>query len=429
MSAPPDHYSVLGVSSDATAADVAARARRVRTELHPDKFSRDVAAQHSAEAAFKRASDAFEVLGDSASRAIYDRFGHDGVQEARQLGLVGKGTALSTSLRSPAETVEKYALNRRLRKEKELASDLGIGGNMSLRLDAARLFALPGCDMFGCPSPATLFHSKSTPRTPTAWSPFNASGGCAILLQRRDDESLTDRLSAVEVSSMDMGSNVYIPLGERDTGFVSSQIGVRGNGTGGGNFIGVWTRQWTPNRSSDVTLVVGDSVSLGGRTAQVLNPLTKGIAGLTLAGNGLTTLLGGERELCPGLISKLQVELSDTGAEWATELNYSPEARYRIKNNFKINPIQLSWLSEWAYQFSPLTRVSVRGSVALPSLAQLAQIRGRAMYHFFNYPLKMLRCEILARHVSGRLNATHTTCTLRAAWPLLTQSEGSARLS
>lgn len=230
-----------------------------------------------------------------------------------------------------------------------------------------------------------------------AWRP-------RTLPQRRDDESLTDRLSAVEVSSMEMGSNVYIPLGERDTGFVSSHIGVRGNGTGGGNFVGVWTRQWTPNRSSDVTLVVGDSVSFGGRTAQVINPLTKGIAGLTLARNGLTTLLGGERELCPGLISKLQVELSYTGPEWATELNYSPEARYRIKNNFKINPIQLSWLSEWAYQLSPLTRISVRGSVALPSLAQLAQLRGRAKYHFFNYPLKMFRCEILARHVSTAPN-------------------------
>ena len=143
MSAPPDHYSVLGVPSDATADDVAAQARRVRTEFHPDKFSRDAAAQQSAEAAFKRASDAFEVLGDSASRAIYDRFGHDGVQEAKQLGLVGRSSALSTSLRTPAETVEKYALNRRLRKEKELASDLGIGGNMNMRLDAARLFALP----------------------------------------------------------------------------------------------------------------------------------------------------------------------------------------------------------------------------------------------------------------------------------------------
>jgi hypothetical protein len=50
--------------------------------------------------------------------------------------------------------------------------------------------------------------------------------------------------------------------------------------------------------------------------------------GLTLnAGSGLTTLLGGERELLPGLVSKLQVELSDSGPEWATELNYSPEAR------------------------------------------------------------------------------------------------------
>ena len=99
-------------------------------------------------------------------------------------------------------------------------------------------------------------------------------------------------------------------------------------------------------------------------------------------------------------------------------------SKVKIKNNVKINPIQLSWLSEGAYQFSPLTRISVRGSVALPSLAQLAQIRGRAMYHLFNYPLKMLRCEILARHVS--LYATHVTCTFRSTWPLLQNQKALA---
>lgn len=41
---------------------------------------------------------------------------------------------------------------------------------------------------------------------------------CTTRNARREDESLSDRLtSGVEVSSMDMGSNVYIPLGERDT--------------------------------------------------------------------------------------------------------------------------------------------------------------------------------------------------------------------
>ena len=125
------------------------------------------------------------------------------------MGLVGPSTALSTSLRSPAETVEKYALNRRLRKEKELESDLGVGGTMTMRLDAARLFAPP-----------------------------------------RAGESVAERLGSVEVGSMDMNSNVYVPLGDRDTGFLQAYLGVRGNGTGGGNFVGVWTRQWTAHRSS-----------------------------------------------------------------------------------------------------------------------------------------------------------------------------------
>jgi hypothetical protein len=34
---------------------------------------------------------------------------------------------------------------------------------------------------------------------------------------------------------------------------------------------------------------------------------------------------------------------------------------------------------------------------------------GRAAYHFFNYPLKMLRCEVLARHV---INETTSAATV-----------------
>ena len=364
MSAQPDHYSVLGVSSDASDAEVARQARRFRTEFHPDKFSRDAAAQQSAEAAFKRASDAREVLADPAQRAIYDRFGHEGVQEARNMGLVGPSTALSTSLRSPAETVEKYALNRRLRKEKELESDLGVGGTMTMRLDAARLFAPP-----------------------------------------RAGESVAERLGSVEVGSMDMNSNVYVPLGERDTGFLQAYLGVRGNGTGGGNFMGVWTRQWTSHRSSDVTAVVGDALSLGCRSTQMLSPKLKGLAGLTVAqGAGLTCLLGAERELTPAVTSKLQVELGEDGPQWSASLSRS-ENRRRLNAAFKINPTQLSLLTEGALVLSAATRVHCKFSVALPSLSQLARLRGRAMYYLFNYPLKMLRCELGARQQLADSNA------------------------
>ena len=156
--------------------------------------------------------------------------------------------------------------------------------------------------------------------------------------------------------------------------------------------------------------VVGDALSLGVRTTQMIDPVFKGVAGLTLnGGQGLATLLGAERELPNGVMSKLQVELSGNGPEWAAELATSPEARrYRLKGSFKINPSQFSWLTEWVYQLSPANRITVKGSVALPSLAQLAQIRGKAAYHFLNYPLKMLRCEVTARHAVSETTTAAT---------------------
>ena len=71
-----DYYEILGVSRDATEADVKKAFRRLARELHPDVNSHDP----DAEAKFKEAAEAYEVLSDRERRATYDRYGHEGLR-------------------------------------------------------------------------------------------------------------------------------------------------------------------------------------------------------------------------------------------------------------------------------------------------------------------------------------------------------------
>jgi molecular chaperone DnaJ len=63
-----DYYKVLGVTKDASQADIKKVYRKLARELHPDKNPGDT----SAEARFKEVSEAYDVLSDPAKRKEYD---------------------------------------------------------------------------------------------------------------------------------------------------------------------------------------------------------------------------------------------------------------------------------------------------------------------------------------------------------------------
>ena len=73
-----DYYEVLGVDKSVSAQDLKKAYRRLAMKHHPDRNPDDA----EAEARFKEAKEAYEVLSDSDKRAAYDQFGHAGVNNS-----------------------------------------------------------------------------------------------------------------------------------------------------------------------------------------------------------------------------------------------------------------------------------------------------------------------------------------------------------
>ena len=73
-----DYYDVLSVNRDASEEQIKKAYRRLAMKHHPDRNSGDA----GAEAKFKEASEAYEVLSDAEKRGAYDRFGHAGLDPA-----------------------------------------------------------------------------------------------------------------------------------------------------------------------------------------------------------------------------------------------------------------------------------------------------------------------------------------------------------
>jgi molecular chaperone DnaJ len=75
MAGDRDYYELLGVARDADDQTLKKAFRRLARQLHPD-----VSTEPDAETRFREVTEAYEVLSNSETRALYDRYGHAGLR-------------------------------------------------------------------------------------------------------------------------------------------------------------------------------------------------------------------------------------------------------------------------------------------------------------------------------------------------------------
>jgi molecular chaperone DnaJ len=93
MSAKRDYYDVLGVKKSATHEEIRKSYRELALRHHPDRVP--AAEKKQAEERFKEMSEAYAVLSDPQKRALYDQYGHQGIDQKYAREDVFKGTDFS----------------------------------------------------------------------------------------------------------------------------------------------------------------------------------------------------------------------------------------------------------------------------------------------------------------------------------------------
>lgn len=94
MSTQKDYYEILGISKNATLEQIRKAYRENALKYHPDRVPEKE--KKSAEEKFKEVSEAYAVLSDSKKRALYDQYGHSGIDQRYTYEDIFKGTDFSS---------------------------------------------------------------------------------------------------------------------------------------------------------------------------------------------------------------------------------------------------------------------------------------------------------------------------------------------
>jgi len=84
-----DYYDILGVPKNASDDDIKKAYRKLAMKHHPDRNQGEGDDAKKAEAKFKEAKEAYEMLSDPQKRAAYDQYGHAGVDPNAGMGRGG----------------------------------------------------------------------------------------------------------------------------------------------------------------------------------------------------------------------------------------------------------------------------------------------------------------------------------------------------
>lgn len=117
-----DYYQILGVAKGASADEVKKAYRKLAMQYHPDRNP----GNKEAEAKFKEATEAYEVLKDDQKKSAYDQFGHDAFAQ----GGGGRG--------GQGHGAEGFDFNDIFSNFSDIFGDFGGGGRQTKKRSAAQ---------------------------------------------------------------------------------------------------------------------------------------------------------------------------------------------------------------------------------------------------------------------------------------------------
>ncbi|XP_053755009.1 dnaJ homolog subfamily C member 11 isoform X1 [Panthera pardus] len=181
-----DYYSLLNVRREASSEELKAAYRRLCMLYHPDKH-RDPELKSQAERLFNLVHQAYEVLSDPQTRAIYDIYG--------KRGLEMEGWEVVERRRTPAEIREEFERLQREREDRRLQQRTNPKGTISVGIDATDLFD----------------------RYEEEYEDVSGSG-----------------FPQIEINKMHISQSIEAPLTATDTAILSGSLSTQ-NGNGGGS--------------------------------------------------------------------------------------------------------------------------------------------------------------------------------------------------
>jgi molecular chaperone DnaJ len=94
MATKRDYYEILGVKKNASLDEIKKAYRELALRYHPDRVPHEQ--KKEAEEKFKEISEAYAVLSDSQKRALYDQYGHAGIDQRYAYEDIFKGADFSS---------------------------------------------------------------------------------------------------------------------------------------------------------------------------------------------------------------------------------------------------------------------------------------------------------------------------------------------
>lgn len=154
MSNKRDYYEILGVERNASGDELKASYRKLALKFHPDRNPGDKEAEEN----FKEAAEAYEVLRDPEKRAIYDQYGHQGLEGTGFSGFGGFEDIFS-SFSDIFEDFFGFGARRRSRSRVQRGADLRYDMRLSFMeaafgtettIDIEKMETCPACNGAGC---------------------------------------------------------------------------------------------------------------------------------------------------------------------------------------------------------------------------------------------------------------------------------------